>query len=108
MAGMKGLVLALYPTEEGYDDFYVGDVRVSLVKVTTPTKFTLHVEMPGMNYRYEVTDRHATEIMPEVKVAAGRATDASRSVVRIVVDAPRHIRVLRGKLYREGHEPRTD
>lgn len=95
-----GLVLELYP-DEPYNDFYVDDVRVVLHEIRHEMNFKLKVYTPALHSVFEVTDERAQEIMPQVRVSAGTGADISRHGVKVVVEAPRRIKIDRGIVYRK-------
>lgn len=89
------LILSL---REG-DDFYVGDSRILLTKIAGPRQFT--VETPDGSH-WGIVDDRMTEVMPDVLVSSG--TQGTSTQVRVVIEAPREIRILRGAKYREGRD----
>jgi hypothetical protein len=86
------LVLSLKPKE----DFYVGDQRFIVTKLYNRTSFTL-VHEGGK--QYEITEYEATEVLPDVWVSSGDVYDLG--TVRVVIEAPREILILRGEKVRE-------
>ena len=100
------LVFELYP-DEGYNDFYVEDVRVALESIRHEFNFKVKVYKPNMHTIHEITDQRAEEILPGVRVSAGNGADINRHGVKVAIEAPRRIRVDRGTVYRErnGIEP---
>lgn len=94
------LVFELYP-DEGYNDFYVEDVRVTLESIRHEFNFKLKVHKPNIHTLHEITDMRAEEILPGVRVSAGTGADISRHGVKVAIEAPRRIRVDRGSVYRE-------
>ncbi|CAA2141498.1 hypothetical protein [Hyphomicrobium sp. ghe19] len=79
------------------DDFFVEGKRVVVTKVSGPNDFTLLIEATGKQHR--ITDEEATEILPDVLVSAGGYLKIAQ--VRIVIDAPRSIAILRGSKFRQ-------
>lgn len=77
--------------------FYVGDTKVEVSEVLGPHKFKVTVYEQTMNRIFTVTDQRSTEVMPNVLLSTG--LNSSPELMRVVVEAPRHIRVLREKLY---------
>lgn len=94
------LVFELYP-DEPYNDFYVGDVRVELVSVRHEFNFKLKVCQPALDTIVDVTDLRAVEILPGVRVSAGTNADIERHGVKVVIEAPRRVKVDRGVVYRK-------
>ncbi len=79
--------------------FYVADTQVIVTQIITSTKFKITVCAPGMYHVYTITDQRALEILPKVMVSAGSNT--SLSMVKVVIEAPRNIKILRDSLYHE-------
>lgn len=79
--------------------FYIGDTLVSLEDVTHPMKFRLRVH-GAIDKIVEVTDRRREEILPNVFVSAGLGNEDQ---VKVSIEAPRNIKILRDRLYREAH-----
>lgn len=93
------LAFKLYHDQGHYGDFYVGDVCVRVAGVESPTNFKLRVYAPDGERVFDITDKRATEILPEVFVSAGdRVTDDGEEV-KAVISAPRHIRIDRAAVY---------
>lgn len=90
------LVLSL---KEG-DDFYVAGERIVLEKVASSSDFQVRVESAGRSFR--VTDAEAEEILPDVYVSAG--DHQQPGLVRIAIEAPMNILILRGDKYRSRSE----
>ena len=81
------------------DDFYAGDSRFAVTDIYQDTSFTLVKD--GVD-KYEITEYEAVEVMPEVFISSGDFFQSG--VVRVVIDAPRSIVILRGDKYREQQE----
>ena len=94
------LVLELYP-QEPYNDFYVGDTQVTLVQINHEFNFKLQVNGTAINTLHTITDKAATEIMPQVRVSAGDGADIQRHGVKVCIEAPRHIKINRGTVHRK-------
>jgi hypothetical protein len=86
------LVLSLRKTQ----DFYVGTERFVMEVVHSEKLFRVRRESTGQTF--EISDTTAIEVMDEVFVSAG--DDPPPQTARIVISAPRNIRVLRGEKYR--------
>lgn len=78
-------------------DFFVERQRVLVTKVAGKNDVTLMVESTGKSYR--ITDEEATEVLPDVLIATGGYYQAGQG--RIVIDAPRSVKIERGDKYRE-------
>lgn len=87
------LILSLRRNE----DFYVADERVVLTRIRSKNDFDVVVESVGKEF--QITDLEAVEIIPDVFVSAGDYYQTGQ--VRVVIEAPREIRILRGERYRE-------
>jgi hypothetical protein len=99
------LVFELYP-DEPYNDFYVEDIRVELTQIRHEFNFKLKVYKPALQTVHEITDMRAEEILPGVRVSAGDKADTGRHGVKVVIEAPRRIRVDRGTVYRQRQKER--
>lgn len=91
------LVLSL---KEG-EDFFVDDVQVVIDSIESAHRFW--VTVPSTGKRFEVTDDQSTEIVKETFVSSGG--HLLYGYVRIAIDAPQHILILRGDRYRKGWTP---
>jgi len=80
--------------------FFVGDVAVRVIDVDTGAKFTLEVD-DAFTRRIVVKNDSRVEILPEVYASAGFGSAAQ---VRVLLEAPKHIRILREKHYEENHK----
>jgi hypothetical protein len=82
------LVLSL---REGAD-FFVDGTRIIVKTIREPSDFDLVVDgKPGVK---TITDREAVEVLPDVFVSAGPRPRPHS--VRLVIDAPLEISILRG------------
>jgi hypothetical protein len=96
--------MALVLTLRTGQDFFVGEVCFVVEEVLSPVRFRLH-EFPsghgGLTQprSFEITDARATEIMPDVLVAAG--CNAPKASARIVIEAPPEVLILRGATKRK-------
>ena len=86
------LVLSL---KEGHD-FYVAQTRYEVTRINDDASFTLRDV--DFNADFEVSDRNATEVMPDVLISSGGFQHGG--MVRVVIDAPHEIFILRGELHR--------
>ncbi|HEY0819769.1 MAG TPA: hypothetical protein VGD46_13380 [Rhizobacter sp.] len=87
------LVLAM---QEGRA-FYVDDTRVEVERVATAQQVTLKVVGKCMDQQFHLTDRDRTEILPGVYAQLGLGN--STGTVKIAVEAPKKVRILRDSLY---------
>lgn len=93
------LVLSL---KEG-QDFYVGEERFVVAQILGEMRFTLQHSIERTIGRvkllrrrvYEVSDDHSIEVLPDVYVAAGDNQPSGR--VRVAIDAPKEVLILRGE-----------
>jgi Carbon storage regulator (could also regulate swarming and quorum sensing) len=76
------------------DDFWVGNRQVVVSRIQDAKKFWLSID----GKEFEIVDTHATEILPDVFVASGDFF--KYGMVRVAIDAPREIEILRGDRYR--------
>lgn len=95
------LVLSL---KEG-DDFWVDDQQIVVSKIEHGARFWVTVEGAGKSH--EITDTKSREVRPDVFVSAGEFF--KYGMIRVVIEAPRTIEILRGDRYRarkrrDGHE----
>lgn len=84
------LVLGL---KEG-ESFYVDKKPVKVSKVKSANNFTLTIENEFASESFEINGESRVQILPEVYCSAGYG---SMQQVRVLVEAPRHIKLLRGK-----------
>lgn len=91
------LVLTLYPGRD--DSFRVGDTQVRLVDMNHSKKFRLRVIGASMDHDFWITDAKMTNILPQVDVMAG--DNASPGSVKVAIEAPPQIRVLREALWKK-------
>ncbi len=89
------LVLAL-STEKG---MYIDDILVSVDQILSTSKFKLKVHGKAMDAIYTVDSKMDVEILPNVKVRSGINKAKAANSVRILIDAPRRMRILRQELY---------
>lgn len=78
--------------------FFLNDIEVTLVKISTPTRAILEVNGP-MITKVTIGPNHRTELMPGVYASIG--TDSTVDQIKIALEAPRNIKILRDKLYHE-------
>lgn len=83
------LILSL---KEG-DDFTVAGKRMRIVKVMPDRHFLVHHEETDTHF--EIVMDRMSEVEPDVFVSSGDR--ANSSTARVVIDAPRSVRIKRGK-----------
>lgn len=83
------LVLSLRETE----DFFVGDKRFEVLTIHHPMKFDVRDCDTGEVY--DVNSKQGTEICQDVYVSAGNHPQSS--TVRLAIDAPAEVILLRGE-----------
>lgn len=93
------LVLSL---KEG-DDFWVNGQQVVIDQIENGSKFAVRVD--GSDRPKEITDAKAREVFPDVFVSAGGFY--KYGMVRVVIEAPRSIEILRGDRYRKQQRARS-
>jgi hypothetical protein len=93
------LVLSL---KEG-DDFWVNDQQIVVGKIESGSQFW--VSATGSDKEHEITDAKAREVRPDVFVSAGGFL--KYGMVRVVIEAPRSIEILRGDRYRTKKRERS-
>jgi len=79
------------------DDFWVADQQVFISRIEHANKFW--VRLAGSEKEVEVNDVEATEIIPDVFVSSGNYF--KYGAVRIAIEAPLSIEILRGDRYRK-------
>jgi hypothetical protein len=93
------LTLSLHPKA----DFFVDNIRVRVIEVEDPFHFKLKVFNRGVSSVFNITYDAGAEILPSVCVQAGFMNPRCTGSVKVVIQAPRNMKILRGKLYRESH-----
>ena len=86
------LVLGL---QEGRS-FYLGDTKVELVNIATPTRASLLIH-GAINKKVTIGPNHRTELLPGVYASIG--TDSTIDQLKIALEAPRNVKILRDNLY---------
>lgn len=81
------------------EDVLIGDQSFVVSEVMNGGRFFLQNAETGQTF--EITDMEAVEIMSDVFVSAGDYDD-SYGQVRVVIDAPREVSILRGEVARRG------
>jgi hypothetical protein len=78
------------------EDFYVRDTRFVLVHVEDENRFTVRNDETGE--QITITDQEAVEIAPGTTASSGGYF--MQGQIRIALDAPRSVLILRGDRYR--------
>ena len=78
------------------EELFIGDTRYVLTDILSPHSFVLKCAC----VEFEISDAEAVEVEPEVWISAGRG--GHYTLARVVIDAPRRIRILRGEHYHNG------
>lgn len=76
--------------------FYLNDTQVDIEKIHTPTRVTLVVH-GALLKKMTIGPNHRTALMPGVYASIG--TDSTIDQVKIALEAPRNIKILRDNLY---------
>lgn len=80
--------------------FRVGDVRCTVEELRDEQHFKIKVHEEFFTKVYEVTSMSQVEIMPKVFVSAGK--DKWPGMASLSIEAPKHITILRERLYEKG------
>lgn len=78
--------------------FFLNDTEVKVIKIATPTRAILEIH-GYMITKVTIGPNHRTELMPGVYASIG--TDSTVDQVKVALEAPRNIKILRDKLYHE-------
>lgn len=73
-------------------------VKVVVDEIMSSQNYKLRVELPSHDTVYTITNRTSTEVVPKVRIAAGRGTN---QVAKLVIEAPRNIAIMREDLMQE-------
>ena len=76
--------------------FYLNHIRVQVEKILTPTRATLLIYGPVIK-KVTIGPNHRTEIEPGIYAQIG--TDSTIEQVKVALEAPRSIKILRDNLY---------
>ena len=76
--------------------FYLDNTRVELERISTPTRATLLIHGP-VNKKVTIGPNHRTELEPGVYAQIG--TDSTIEQIKVAIEAPRSIKILRDNLY---------
>lgn len=78
--------------------FYLEDIRVEVERIHTPTRATLVIHGPIIEKK-TIGPNHRTELIPGVYASIG--TDSTIEQVKVALEAPRSIKILRDILYEQ-------
>lgn len=84
------LALGVRPDEH----VYIGDTKVGITQVFDPWKFEVKT---ADGHTDVVSHEDWVELMPEVWLSVG--SKSSRKMLRLLIDAPRSVTILRDKVY---------
>lgn len=87
--------MALILGVSGKKGFYINDIPVRVLRRKGLTSITLTVR----GKTFEVTDKEAVEIYPQVFVSCGVSPTNDNDFPRLVIDAPKEIVILRDRLW---------
>jgi len=74
------------------EDLYVGDAVLVVCDIVSKPAGCIVVREDGE--RFEITEDLATEVLPDVFLSVG--SRSSPAYVRLVIDAPRSLEIIRG------------
>ncbi len=86
--------------------FYLNDLQVTVEKIITPTRATLVID-GAIIQKVTIGPNHRTELMPGIYAQIGMTQDnqdkitddTSIDTVKVALEAPRNIKILRDNLY---------
>lgn len=78
--------------------FYIDNTRVRVAKVITPSEYILVCR--GVSYN--ISDTEAVEVYPSVRISSGLF--GTTDLARLVIEAPRSIKIDRRKGYVSGKD----
>ncbi len=76
--------------------FYLGDLKVSLEKIQTPQRVKVMIH-GAINQVMTLGPNNRTELIHGVYASIG--TDSTIEMAKIVIEAPKRIKILRDSLY---------
>ena len=76
--------------------FYLNTIKVEVERISTPTRATLLIH-GGVISKVTIGPNHRTELIPGVYAQIG--TDSTIDQIKVAIEAPRNIRILRDSLY---------
>lgn len=79
--------------------FYVDDTPIHVSRIDSEQVF--YVKVNKSNEEIQITEEQSIEVLPNVRLSTGRK--GSDELARVVIQAPKSIRILRESLYRRHH-----
>lgn len=76
--------------------FYLNDLKVTVETISTPTRAILLVDGPILK-KVTIGPNHRTELIPGVYASIG--TDSTIDQIKVALEAPRNVKILRDNLY---------
>ena len=76
--------------------FYLADIQVEVERIHTPGRVTLQIHGDILR-KVTIGPNHRTELMPGIYASIG--TDSTIDQVKVALEAPRNIKILRDNLY---------
>jgi sRNA-binding carbon storage regulator CsrA len=80
--------------------FFLNDIEVKILKIATPQRATLEVN-GYMITKVTIGPNHRTELIPGVYASIG--TDSTVEQIKVALEAPRNIKILRDNLYHDAY-----
>jgi len=71
------------------------EIKVTITDIMGPTRFKIFVETPSMDYRYEISGDYTVSVGTKIVIGCGTGGTARKA--RVLIQAPRHIEIERGK-----------
>lgn len=87
-------------------DFFVMDERFVIIDVPSEKSFKIKHIGEHMDRIFEINDLCSVQVLPEVKISSG-PNCIRGEIARVLIDAPRHINVARGNVYRRMHRDKV-
>lgn len=92
------LVLAMQPGRS----FYVDGVKVDVLSADIPGEARIQVNGKAMDSIYTLGADYSTEILPRVHAQLGLGSGPT--TLKVVLEAPKDVRILRDSLYEQGQK----
>lgn len=81
--------------------FYLADLQVEVERIHTPNRVTLLIH-DSIQKKVTIGPNHRTELMPGIYASIG--TDSTIDQVKIALEAPRNVKILRDNLYNDAQD----
>jgi len=88
--------------------FYLDDIKVQVDVKERKDRFIVRVHQGADRTEFVIGATGFTEIAPSVWVTTGYSPHLPPSMVRLIIKAPKEIRILRSKLYLEEKKREND